>query len=123
MFRDNIQGTVDYFANYIYSQPALQPIYHWLAANSSSTPISPPKTTVFSGHRLYVNLNKTAEHSLVYQIAIYKLKGNGWVLSKVLHTEGPATDFDTGLELERGYYAATLVDRFGREGMKSYFEM
>lgn len=125
MFRDNIQGTVDFFANYIYSQPALQPEYHWLAANtsSSSTIINAPKIKVFVNGRLYVNLDKMTESSLIHRIAIYKSQGNGFVLFKVLPTEGPATDLDTGLELEKGYYAATLVDRFGREGMKSYFEL
>lgn len=122
LFRDNTQGTVDFFANYIYSQPALQPAYLWLAANVSSTPIPPPK--VNSAHqRFSVNLDKLAESSFVHQIAIYKVNGNGWVLFKVLATEGPATNLDIGIELEKGYYAATLVDRFGREGMKSHFEI
>lgn len=123
MFRDNIQGTVDFFANYIYSQPALQPVYHWLAANSSSTPIAPPKITLISDRKVYVQLDKLTESNVVNKIAIYKLKGNGWVLFKIQPSDGPATDLAIGLELEKGYYAATLIDRFEREGMKSYFEI
>lgn len=123
IFRDNIQGTVDYFANYIYPYPALQPSYEWLAANTISSPIPPPKIDTSSGQKVHINLNKAEESSLVNQIAIYKLKGNCWVLVKVLPTKGDATDLDVGLELQKGYYAATLVDRFGREGMKSHFEI
>lgn len=123
MFRDDIQGTVDFFARYIYSQPALQPEYHWLAGNTLSAPIQSPKIKLITGGRFYVDLDQTTESELIHQIAVYKLKGNGFILFRVLPTDGPATDSDTGLELDNGSYAATFVDRFGREGVKSYFEL
>ncbi|KAJ6643982.1 Glycosyl hydrolase YngK [Pseudolycoriella hygida] len=123
MFRDNIQGTVDFFANYIYQQPALQPAFLWLAANVTTAPILPPKVKVTSERRLHLNLVKTTELSFVHQIAIYKSSSNGWVLVKVLPANRPATESDVGMELERGHYAVTSVDRFGRESVKSHFEI
>lgn len=120
MFRDNIQGTVDYFATYIYPQPALQPQFHWLAANIS-IPIAAPKITVSSNGRLYLCLDKMTESKFINQIAIYKLNENEWGLFKVFPVTG--LDKDHGMELEKGHYTATLVDRFGRESMKSYFEI
>ncbi len=125
MFRDNTQGTVDFFANYIYYQPALQPAFHWLAANTSSTSLPQPKIKFTPDQRRTINLDKTTESSnLIKQIAIYKLKGNGWVLFKVLSTvETNEIDLNVGVELEKGYYAAVFVDRFNREGMKSHFEV
>lgn len=123
LFRDNTQGTVDFFANYIYSQPALQPVYHWLSANVSSTPIPQPKINVLPNQRFFVNVDKSGKFHLIKQIAIYKLKGDGWVLYKVLPTEGTDATNANGFSMEKGYYAATLVDRFDREGMKSYFEV
>lgn len=125
MFRDNIQGTVDFFATHIYPNPALQLEYPWLAAstNTSSTQIPAPKIEVNTNGGLYVGLDKTAKSLLINQIAIYKLKENKWILLKVLRVKGLDTNKQTELELEKGDYVATLVDRFGREGMKTYFEI
>lgn len=123
MFRDNIQGTVDYFANYIYPYPALQPEYPWLAANFSSTPIPAPKIQVINNGNLYVNLDKSMESRLINQIAIYKLEESKWNLFKVLPMEERLTNMNIGLEFAEGNYVATLVDRFGRESMKTYFEI
>ncbi|KAG4076869.1 hypothetical protein HA402_006579 [Bradysia odoriphaga] len=125
MFRDNIQGTVDFFANFIYSQPALQPAFDWLYANTSIAVIPRPEVNITSDQKFYVrNLDTSTESTLlIKQIAIYKLRGSGWALIKLLPTGDGGTNWNVGLELEKGYYAATLVDRFEREGMKSYFEI
>lgn len=123
MFRDNIEGTTDFFATYIYRQPALQPEFNWLAANFSNIPIVAPKIHFKRNGRLFVVLDKITESRLVNQIAIYKLIDNAWSLNKVLPVDGVATNRHVGLELEKGSYAATLIDRFGREGYKNYFEV
>lgn len=124
MFRDNIQGTVDFFRTYIYPQPALQLEYPWLAAstNTSITHIPAPKIEVINGG-LNAILENTTKSILINKIAIYKLEENTWSLSKVLPVKGLKTDKITGLVFEKGDYVATLVDRFGREGMKTYFEI
>lgn len=127
MFRDNEQGTVDFFRTYIYPQPALQPTFDWLYANASIAAIPRPKVGITSENKFHLEDLDTAAEStlLIKQIAIYKLKGSGWVLIKVLpmSTEDSETKWNVGLELDKGYYYATLVDRFERESMKSYFEI
>lgn len=112
LFRDNLNGTVDFFANYIYPQPALQPQYNRLAANFSSIPIVAPTFEFMHYGRLYVILDKATESRLINQIAIYKLIDNEWSLFKVLPVEGAVTKRNVELELDEGHYVATLIDRF-----------
>lgn len=123
MFRDNIQGTVDFFASFIYAQPALQPSFDWLYANVSVAAIPRPKVHITAEQKFYVKNLDTESTMLIKQIALYKLTGSGWVLMKLLPTGVSETNWNVGLDLEKGYYAATLVDRFEREGLKSYFEI
>lgn len=125
MFRDNIEGTVDYFANYIYPHPALQPEYTRLAANISSIPLLAPKIHFIRNGRVYVTLDKITTSRLVNQIAIYKSIANEWSLFNVLPIDGDgeATNKNVGLKLEKGSYVATFIDRFGLESPKNYFEV
>lgn len=123
MFRDNIKGTVDYFATHIYPRPALQPEFQWLAANFSSTPIAAPAVHFIQTGRMYVALNETSESAMVHQVVIYKWLNDAWTVSRVLPRSGEITNKDVGLELENGRYAATLFDRFGREGPHHYFDV
>lgn len=122
MFRDNIEGTVDFFRTHIYPRPALQPEYPWLDTNSSSITIPAPKIKVASG-RLYIRFDKSSKSSLINQIAIYKLKDNKWSLLEVLPVKATVTHKEIGPKIEKGNYVATLIDRFGREGKKTYFEI
>lgn len=123
MFRDNIEGTTDFFANYIYPRPALQPEYHWLAANFSNSPIAAPDIHFIRNGRLYVSLDETTVSStLINQIALYELLNGAWSVVKVLPIEA-ATNENIGWKLEKGSYVATLIDRFGREGLRKYFEV
>ncbi len=125
MFRDNIEGTTDFFANYIYPHPALQPEYKWLAANYSDIPIAAPDVQFIRDGRIYVRLDtdKTDESTLINQIAIYKLVDNEWNVSNVLPADGSVTNKNIGLELDGGSYVETFIDRFGREGLRHYFEV
>lgn len=124
MFRDNIEGTRDFFATYIYPGPALQPEFHWLNVNSSDEmPIEAPEIRFIRGGRLFVNLNNMTESRSINQIAIYKLTEGEWSVFMVLAVDGAATNKNVGLEIESGSYVATLVDRFGREGLKKYFSL
>lgn len=121
MFRDNIQGTRDFFSANIYPNPALQPEFTWLAKNYSHIPIEPPEINFIGTNRIYFTYVEMLESKgLIYQIAIYKLTANRWVLFKVLSTDGSAT---SGFELDKGSYIATLIDRFGREGVRRYFDV
>lgn len=124
MFRDNIEGTVDFFANYIYPGRALQPEFQFLAAKFSNASITVAPDVHFTDKgRLYVTWDATSESTLIYQIAIYKWMTNAWSLYEVLPTVGEMAFQITGLELETGRYAATLVDRFGRESDRNFFKV
>lgn len=123
MFRDNIKGTTDFFANYIYPHPALQPEYHNLAGNFSTVSISAPKIKFVSRRRLHVKLDESLTEELINQVAIYKMVKHKWMLVKVGHVEGHLTNKKVGVKLPKGRYAATLIDRFGREGSKTYFKV
>lgn len=124
MFRDNIEGTVDFFANYIYRHPALQPEYNWLASNFSSISNVTLEIRYRPDGGLYVNVdNMAAESMFINQIAIYKLIDSKWRVYKVLPMDEAATNKNVGLNLNKGSYVATLIDRFGREGRKNYFKV
>lgn len=124
VLRDNFKGSVDFFRQFIYPEPALQPEYPWLATNTSSIQNLAAEIQLFPNGRFYVVLDETNESCIMSQIAIYKLKATReWGLFKVYSLSGAVTDKNTGVELEKGHYIATLVDRFGREGMKTYFEI
>lgn len=123
MFRDNIEGTVDFFRTYIYPQPALQPEYPWLAKNFSNITIPAPKIKGITRGRLYLRLDNETKSRLIKQIAIYKLNIDKWSLLKVLPIDETVTYKKIGLEIKKGKYVATLIDRFDREGMKTYFEI
>lgn len=124
MFRDNIEGTVDFFANYIYPRPALQPEYRLLAANVSNIPIAAPAVQFIRPGRLYFSFDRTtAGGHWINQMAIYKYVDSGWSVRKILPIDGDVTNEIVKLDLEHGSYVATLIDRFGREGLKTHFEV
>lgn len=124
MFRDNIEGTVDFFAKYIYPGRALQPEFQFLAAKFSNASITAaPEVHFTDKRRLYVTWDATSESTLIHQIAIYKWRTDAWSLYKVLPTVEDMALQNTGLELESGHYAATLVDRFGRESDRHFFKV
>ncbi|KAG4077596.1 hypothetical protein HA402_003023 [Bradysia odoriphaga] len=125
MFRDNIEGTVDFFANYIYPHPALQPEFQWLAANFSSVPIPAPEIHFTNSGRLYVtwDITSESESKFIHQAAIYKWMTDAWSLFTVLPTSGEVANENMGFELASGQYVATLIDRFGRESLRQYFKV
>lgn len=121
MFRDNIEGTVDFFAQYIYPQPALQP--EFIVTNISSIPLAAPDIHFIGKDRIYIILHGTTESRVVNRIAIYKLMTSTWNLFKVVPADGVVTNKNVGLELEEGEYVATLIDRFGSESLKRNFKV
>lgn len=125
MFRDNIEGTTDFFAKYIYPHPALQPEYNWLASNIPSISNLALEIRFIRDGRLHVNVDvdKIEEARFINQIAIYKWMDSAWRLFEVFPVDGAISNKSVGLDLEKGSYVATLIDRFGREGRKNYFKV
>ncbi|KAJ6642329.1 Glycosyl hydrolase YngK, partial [Pseudolycoriella hygida] len=116
MFRDNIEGTTDFFSTYIYPHRALQPIFKSLAINPSSEPFAAPKIHFTGRGQLQVDLNDKIESQQIHQIAVYIMGDSGWSLFMIVPIQTEATSIT--LELERGRYAASYVDRIGSESLK-----
>jgi len=125
MFRDDSEGTASFFEIFVYPELALQPEYSWLASNNASLmqlTAPQPKILLKSSGQTSIDFGLENMPEIFNQVAIYKMKSvDEWTLFKILPMKDALKG--EGITLENGHYIVSVIDRFGREGEKTYFEV